>query len=188
VFKWAISGQSAVSPILVHDMRKRGKEILKLTYRQKKSILTSTFGNDVPLTSVYCFGHNGMCYLTSFSRPRGKKSPQKSFSRGDMLRTRTANVDNEDNPNEQRQDNSNQLIENPRKRQRQFSWQRHRKRRQFDIQETHSLIQFKRNVSDREGSYASLQSGFNSSASLSLEKVFFFEESVKQHGYVPLKL
>ncbi|KAH7862803.1 hypothetical protein Vadar_009797 [Vaccinium darrowii] len=102
-------------------------------------------------------------YEVDLLSEKKKKSNQKSISGEPTLRTRTANCNDEGNPNEEHHGSSNQLIVKPRKRQRQFSWQRHRKRRQFDIQETHSLIQCARNASDRDSSYEKPQSGFNTS-------------------------
>lgn len=94
-----------------------------------------------------------------------------------MLQTRTANQNNEGSPTEEHHGSSNQLIVKPGKRQRQSSWQRHWKRRQFDIQETHSLIQCAGNASDGHNSYGKPNFGFNTSVSLTKKNGHFLVEN-----------
>ncbi|XP_057499011.1 telomerase reverse transcriptase isoform X2 [Actinidia eriantha] len=144
------------SPVLVSE--KKRKRINEGDLLSEKKHSNSAFSDNVPGRSVYGFGHN--------SRQRGITSHQKSISGEVMLITGTADANNEGNPNEAHQDSSNHLMQKPRKHQREFSWQRHGKRRQFDIQETYPLTQCARNVNDGDSLYGRLQSGYNTNMPL----------------------
>lgn len=156
---------------------KKRKGVYEVDLLSEKEYSNAALSDDVPSGSVNCFGHDGLSYSSSFSRHCRKKRYQKSSSGGPTLQTRTANCNTEGSPNEEHHGSSNQLIVKPGKRQRQFSWQRHRKRRQFDIQETHSLIQCARNASDGDSSYEKPHSGFNTSVSLARKNGQFLVEN-----------
>ncbi|XP_058225242.1 telomerase reverse transcriptase isoform X3 [Rhododendron vialii] len=124
--------------------------------------------------------------LSEKDRHCRKKRYQKSSSGRPTLQTRTANCNTEGSPNEEHHGSSNQLIVKPGKRQRQFSWQRHRKRRKFDIQETHSLIQCARNASDGDSSYEKPHSGFNTSMPFQCSCCLFLQkiQYISREGHI----
>ncbi|KAF5956036.1 hypothetical protein HYC85_008892 [Camellia sinensis] len=114
------------------------------------------------------------------TRNCGIKSHQESLSGEATLCTGTDNANTEGNTNGEHQECSNQITAKSRKRLRQFSWQRHRKRRQLDIQETYSSTQCTRTMSDRERPSERPQSGLNTSGVTERGKqdVFYYRKSI----------
>ncbi|KAL7239924.1 hypothetical protein ACSBR2_005732 [Camellia fascicularis] len=151
---------------LVLGSGKKRKRIDDVDLMSEKEQSNSAFGDIVPSSLVGCFGCNGTSYSTSFSRNCAIKSHQESLSGEATLCTGTDNANNEGNTNGEHQECSNQITAKSRKRLRQFSWQRHRKRRQLDIQETYSSTQCTRTMSDRERPSERPQSGLNTSMPL----------------------
>ncbi|CAL5339266.1 unnamed protein product [Camellia sinensis] len=145
---------------------KKRKRIDEVDLMSDKEQSNSAFGDIVPSSLVGCFGCNGTSYSTSFSRNCGIKSHQESLSGEATLCTGTDNANTEGNTNGEHQECSNQITAKSRKRLRQFSWQRHRKRRQLDIQETYSSTQCTKTMSDRERPSERPQSGLNTSMPL----------------------
>ncbi|CAL5400262.1 unnamed protein product [Camellia sinensis] len=145
---------------------KKRKRIDEVDLMSEKEQSNSAFGDIVPSSLVGCFGCNGTSYSTSFSRNCGIKSHQESLSGEATLCTGTDNANTEGNTNGEHQECSNQITAKSRKRLRQFSWQRHRKRRQLDIQETYSSTQCTKTMSDRERPSERPQSGLNTSMPL----------------------
>ncbi|KAK9282947.1 hypothetical protein L1049_011172 [Liquidambar formosana] len=78
---------------------------------------------------------------------------------------------NQIDPIEELQQSSNQITAKPRKRAREFSWQRHRKRRQLNFQEANFLTPCTRIHTDKGSLSGGLQGGSNTRLSHHHEKV-----------------
>ncbi|KAA8520248.1 hypothetical protein F0562_014504 [Nyssa sinensis] len=96
---------------------------------------------------------------------------QKSLSEEATVTTATGNANNEGDSNGKCQESSNQITTKSRKRLREFSWQRHRKRKQLNFQETYSPTPCTRNLSNRDSVSGGLKYGFDTGLDLDPKKM-----------------
>lgn len=98
--------------------------------------LSSYLTDNETLCSVACVGRceGGSC-LRSFGRLQREKSCQMSLSEANTRKHKNGIVNTEGNLDKKLKQCSNQSTETLGKRSRPFSWQRHRKRRQLNLED-----------------------------------------------------
>ncbi|XP_059649106.1 telomerase reverse transcriptase [Cornus florida] len=145
--------------------RKRVDEVDSISEREHFSC---SFDVHVPSSSINCFGCTGQSYSNQISGHCRKKHCQKNLSE-EAIRTGDAN--NEVDQKLKQHGSSNQITGKPKKRERQYSWQRNRKRRQLNSQETYSLIPCTKNLNNNDSLAGRLQNGFKTSLTLQTKKM-----------------
>ncbi|KAK9283832.1 hypothetical protein L1049_012086 [Liquidambar formosana] len=156
--------------------QKKRKRVGGVNSVLKRQQVNSSFGCASPSSFVSCIGCSARSYTRPFSRHCRKKCSQMTLFEAVMPRTgevcafSKGNPDgelqqcsNQIDPIEELQQSSNQITAKPRKRARQFSWQRHRKCRQLNFQEANFLTPCVRIHTDKGSLSGGLQGGSNTS-------------------------
>ncbi|XP_052170563.1 telomerase reverse transcriptase [Diospyros lotus] len=127
---------------LVLESGKKRKRVDEVGSMPEKEHPRGDFSEKVRSSLVSCSGCDGTSHSTSCTRIWGKKNCMGIFSGQVKESTGNENTNNDQNSNGKHLECSNQIMAKPRKRHRQFSWQRNWKHRQLDSQEQYSLPQF----------------------------------------------
>lgn len=126
---------------------------------------SSSFSIDDPSSSISCVGSNDGTILRTSSQLHRDKHSQMSLSEAGTPVIGTGINNTEGDPNEELHESTDQISAQFRKRSRPFSWQRRRKRRHLDFENTWVKTSFATILTDKDSLSRGLQSGVNSSSS-----------------------